>query len=73
MLPEDKLQKLLDDIQEHGLREPITLTNETPPRVLDGRNRLAALTRIVPEGPEGKMLTRLIEEEGAYADRRRYR
>ena len=50
MLSEAELDALANDIQEHGLRQSIVLWRDGTPDnrvfVLDGRNRLEALTRL---------------------------
>jgi hypothetical protein len=46
MMTDEELDKLAQDVQQHGLREPVTLWHDGARQyLLDGRNRLEALTR----------------------------
>jgi hypothetical protein len=44
MMPDDEIDALAEDIKAHGLRTPVVLTSRDV--VLDGRNRLEALSRL---------------------------
>ena len=47
MMTDVEIDGLGRDIQEHGLREPVTVCHDSARQyLLDGRNRLEALTRI---------------------------
>jgi hypothetical protein len=50
-----ELAALADDIEKNGLRDAITLTAETPPRLVDGRNRVLACIEAGVEIPPDKI------------------